>query len=323
MSRTVRPTGYGAPDVLAIVETPIPRPGHGQVVVQVKAAGVNPVDWKLYSGVFHDVDDEHKDSAGIDEESLPQIGLECAGVVTAVSDDVDASTAKIGDDVIVYPVNAAYADYVVVPTTSLIPKPESLAWAEAGALMLSGTTAAHALHAAEVHDGDTVLIHNGTGGVGLVAIQLAAGRGASVIATTAEANFDLLLSLGATPVTYGPGLLDRVRAAAPDGVTAALDFIGTEEALDTSLAVVADRKRIVSITGGPRCAEEGIKTLGYGPGEDMGTEVREAARWDLVAAAGSDDLRVVVDTTYPLDEAAKAHSAGIAGHAPGKLVLIP
>ncbi|WP_020495706.1 NADP-dependent oxidoreductase [Sciscionella marina] len=321
MARIVRPTAYGSPDVLDVIEVPIPSPDAGQTVVRVKAAGVNPIDWKLYSGAFHVVDDEHENEAGIDSASLPSLGLEAVGVVTAVADDVRG--VEVGDDVMVYPVTAAYADYVVVPASSLITKPSSLGWAEAGGLMLAGTTAAHALHAAGVQQGDTVLIHNGSGGVGLIAIQLAVASGATVLATAAEANSDLLRGLGATPVAYGPGLLDRVRAAAPDGATTALDLVGTDEALDTSLAVVADRNRIVSITGGPRRAEEGITRLGYGPGEDAGTTVREAARSALVTQAGAGTLRVIVDATYPLDQAADAHRAGLAGHPPGKLVLIP
>jgi NADPH:quinone reductase-like Zn-dependent oxidoreductase len=306
--RIVRPAAYGDPDVLTVEELPLPEPASGQVVVRVEAAGVNPIDWKTYSGAFH-------------HGSLDQVGMECAGVITAVAGDV--TEARVGDEVIVYPATGAYADHVVVPAGSLIAKPPSLSWAEAGALMLTGTTAAHALHAAGVRRGDTVLIHNGSGGVGLMAVQLAAGSGAAVIATASERNFDTLRGLGATPVAFGPGLLDRVRAAAPGGVTAALDLIGTEEALDTSLALVADRGRIASVTGGPRRAKEGIKVLGYGPGEDDGSAFREAARSDLAARAGTGDLRVIVAATYPLDRAAEAHRAGIAGHAAGKLVITP
>ncbi|MGA5565780.1 zinc-binding dehydrogenase [Streptomyces platensis] len=114
-----------------------------------------------------------------------------------------------------------------------------------------------------------------------------------------------------------------MRAAAPRGVSAAVDFAGTDEALDVSLELVADRQRIASITGSPRREEAGIKLLGYGPGQDAGTEVRAAARRDLVERAGSGELRVVVAAAYPLAEAAQAHLAGLAGHEPGKLVLTP
>jgi len=320
MPRIVRPTAHGTPDVLTVVEVPTPHAAADGVVVEVRAAGVNPIDWKLYSGAFHAVDDDHKDAAGT-ATSMPSIGLECAGVVTEVGADVTG--VRVGDEVIVYPVTAAYADYVTAPVTSILVKPARLGWAEAGSLMLTGTTAVHALHAAGVAAGDTLLVHGGAGGVGLMGVQLAAAAGATVIATAAERNHVLLRELGATPVVYGPGLADRVRAAAPRGVSAAVDFAGTDEALDVSLELVADRTRIASITGSPRRAAAGIKLLGYGPGQDAGTEIRNAARGELVDRAESGALRVVVDTTFPLTQAAKAHEVGIAGHAPGKLVLIP
>lgn len=320
MPRIVRPTAYGTPDVLAVTEVATPRATADGVVVEVRAAGVNPIDWKLYSGAFHAVEEDQKDAAGL-AASMPSIGLECAGVATEVGAEV--SGVQVGDEVIVYPVTAAYADYVTAPATSIFRKPAGLGWAEAGSLLLTGTTAVHALDAAGVGPGDTVLVHGGSGGVGLMGVQLAAAAGATVIATAAEPNHALLRELGATPVVYGPGLAARVRAAAPQGISAAVDFAGTDEALDVSLELVADRTRIASITGSPRRAMAGIKLLGYGPGQDAGTEVREAARRDLVERAGSGALRVVVDSTFPLAEAAKAHEIGLAGHAPGKLVLIP
>ncbi|MTD59480.1 NADP-dependent oxidoreductase [Amycolatopsis pithecellobii] len=320
MPRIVRPTAYGLPEVLTVVETPTPHAAADGVVVEVRAAGVNPIDWKLYSGTFHAVEEDLKDAAGI-TAGMPSIGLECAGVVTEVGADVTG--VRVGDEVIVYPVTAAYADYVTAPATSIFSKPASLGWAEAGSLMLAGTTAVHALHAAGVAAGDTVLVHGGSGGVGLMGVQLATAAGATVIATAAERNHALLRELGATPIVYGPGLADRVRAAAPQGVSAAVDFAGTEEALDVSLELVADRTRIASITGSPRRAAAGIKLLGYGPGQDAGAEIRSAARSELIDRAESGALRVVVATTFALAEAAKAHEVGIAGHAPGKLVLIP
>jgi NADPH:quinone reductase-like Zn-dependent oxidoreductase len=320
MSRIVRPTAYGTPDVLAVTDVPVPRAAADGVVVEVRAAGVNPIDWKLYSGGFHAVDDDHRDAAGV-AASMPALGLECAGVVTEVGAEVTG--VRVGDEVIVYPVTAAYADHVTAPATSVLAKPAALGWAEAGALMLTGTTAVHALHAAGVGAGDTVLVHGGSGGVGLMAVQLAAAAGATVIATAAERNHTLLRELGAIPVVYGPGLAGRVRAVAPQGVDAAVDLAGTDEALDVSLELVADRTRIASITGSPRRATAGITLLGYGPGQDAGTELRAAARPELVARAGSGALRVVVDAMFPLADAATAHETGLAGHGPGKLVLIP
>ncbi|OZD05002.1 alcohol dehydrogenase [Rhodococcus sp. 06-235-1A] len=321
MARIIRPTAYGSPEVLGVVEAPIPAPTDDAVVVAVRAAGVNPIDWKLYSGAFHEVEDEHLDSAGVGSEPLPQLGLECAGVVSAVGRDV--TDVRVGDEVVVYPVTAAYADYVVVQSDSLFAKPSAMQWPEAAGLMLTGTTAAHALHAAGVGSGETVLVHGGAGGVGLMAVQLAQALGAAVVATAAERNHDLLRSLGATPVAYGPGLVDRVRNAVPEKIDAALDLVGTDEALDSSLELVGDRRRIASITGSARRAEAGIKVLGYGPGEDSGAAFRAAARDELIEKVRSGELRVIVDATYPLDQASLAHEAGLAGHAPGKLILVP
>ncbi|MFG1608091.1 NADP-dependent oxidoreductase [Actinoplanes sp. NPDC049265] len=312
---------HGVPEVLDLVEVPIPVPAADQVVVRVKAAGVNPIDWKLYSGSFHAIDDKYRDEAGVGADALPRIGLECAGVVTAVGEE--RGEVSIGDEVIVYPVTGAYADYVVANPGSLISKPKLVDWPAAGALMLTGTTAAHTLHAAGVRPADRVLIHGGSGGVGLMAVQLAADLGATVIATASEANHELLRGLGARPVTYGPGLIDRVRAAAPEGIDAALDLIGTDEALDTSLELVGNPDRVASIAGGPRRAEQGLKVIGNQPGADLGTEIRAAARPQLVEKLVQGRLRVVIAGTYPLEKAAEAHRAGIVGHAPGKLVLLP
>ncbi|MEV5982176.1 NADP-dependent oxidoreductase [Streptomyces sp. NPDC052114] len=321
MPRIVRPTAYGAPDVLRVLDVPTPRPAADEVVVRVHAAGVNPIDWKLYSGTFHKVADTHKDAVGVAADTLPTLGLECAGVVTATGADVTGP--EIGDEVIVYPVTAAYADYVTAPATSLVPKPATLSWPEAAGLMLAGTTAAHTLHAVRLGRGDTVVVHGGAGGVGLMAVQLAVALGATVLATAAPRNHGLLRELDAVPLAYGPGLLDRVRAAAPDPLTAAVDCAGTDEALDTSLELVTDRQRIASIAGTDRRARAGVKVIGNGPGQDTGTEVRLAARAGLAAGAGAGELRVLIDTAYPLEEAALAHKAGIAGHDPGKLLLVP
>jgi NADPH:quinone reductase-like Zn-dependent oxidoreductase len=320
MARIVRPRAYGGPDVLTVQEVDIPVPGAGEVVVQVRAAGVNPLDWKLYSGAFHDVDDDQHEAAGL-AESMPRLGMDCAGVVTAVGSDVE--NVAIGDEVIVYPVTAAYADYVTAAASALTPKPERLSWEEAGGLMLAGLTAAHAIHAAGVQAGDTVLIHGGAGGVGLMAVQLARNIGASVVATAAVRNHDLLRELGAIPVPYGDGLADRVRDAAPAGVDAAIDTVGSDEALDVSTELVANPARIASITGSDRRFGTGIKLLGYGPGQDAGTEYRSSVRGHLAELAGIGEVRVIVAKTFPLVDAAKAHQFGQSGGGTGKIILRP
>ncbi|MCU1406352.1 MAG: putative Zn-dependent oxidoreductase [Glaciihabitans sp.] len=320
MARIVRPRTFGGPEVLTTYEVDVPTPGVGEVVVRVRAAGVNPLDWKLYSGGFHEVDDDEKDAAGL-TEALPSLGMDCAGIVTAVGPGVQ--DVSVGDEVIVYPVTAAYADYVTVPPSSLIPKPAALGWEEAGALMLAGLTAAHAIHAAAVTQGDTVLIHGGAGGVGLMAVQLAINLGASVVATAAGRNHDVLRELGASPVLYGDGLADRVRSAAPGGVTAAIDTVGSDEALDVSLELVSNPARIASITGSDRRFGTGIRLLGYGPGQDAGTEYRASVRSHLADLAGAGDVRVIIARTFPLSDAAEAHTLGQAGGTTGKIVLVP
>ena len=189
--------------------------------------------------------------------------------------------------------------------------------------MLTGVTAWHALAATSVREGDTVLIHGGAGGVGLIAIQLAAARGATVVAPASPQRHEFLRGLGAIPVAYGPGLADRVAAAAPGGIDAALDLVGTDEAVDVSLEFVADRARIATIAAFARGLEADIKVLGGAPGADPGTEIRYAARLELARLAQDGTLRVFVDRTFPLAEAAAAHRAIKTGHTTGKIVLIP
>jgi NADPH:quinone reductase-like Zn-dependent oxidoreductase len=189
--------------------------------------------------------------------------------------------------------------------------------------MLTGVTAWHTLAATAVRPGDTVLIHGAAGGVGLMAVQLATGRGATAVATASPARHGFLRDLGALPVAYGPGLADRVRAAVPGGVDAAVDLAGTDEAVDVSLELVPDRARIATIAAIPRGFEVGIKVLGGAPGADPGTQIRDAARLELAQLAADRALRVFVTQTFPLASAADAHRAIMRGHTTGKIALIP
>lgn len=301
---------YGGPEVLELVERELPSPGPGQVHVEVRAVGTNPADAKLRAGAF-----------GTDPGALPlRLGYEAAGVVRAAG---EGSSWKRGTEVIAFRVRGAYASALVVDEDALVAKPDGLPWPEAAGLMLTGATAVHALSAAQVGPGDTVLVHGGAGGVGQMAVQLASLGGARVLATAGEANHDLLRELGAEPVRYGDGLLERVRALAPGGVTAALDLVGTDEALDTSLALVDDRGRIATIANFDRGPAAGVRVLGNGPGADPGEDVRAAARPELARLAGAGRLRVRVSATYPLAEASQAHRALESGHSDGKIVLLP
>lgn len=311
MTTSVVATAFGGPDVLSVVERPTPDPGPGEIRIEVRAAGLNPIDWKIFSGMM-----------GTDESSLPQpVGLEVAGVVTAVGET--AGPFGVGDEVIAYPVSGGYATDVVTAAGNAVPKPAAMSWEQAGGLLLTGGTAVHAVEAVGPATGETVLIHGASGGVGLIAVQLAVGRGATVIATASPSKHDRLRELGATPVAYGEGLVDRVRAAAPQGVDVALDLIGTDEAVDASLELVPDRRRIASIAAFGRAIGDGIQLLGNGPGADPGTEIRNASRRQLTEAFESGRLTLFVERAYPLAEAAEATRAVMTGHTTGKIVLVP
>lgn len=309
MTTVVRASAYGGPEVLTLTEVPTPVPAPGEVLVSVRAAGVNQADVKVYSGIW-----------GTDPAKLPMpLGFEVSGVIAAVGEGVTAHA--VGDEVIAHPVRGGYATEVVAPEAVVIAKPAGLGWAEASGLMLTGTAAAHAVTAASLGEGDTVLVHGAAGGVGLVAVQLAVLRGARVVGTAAPEQHHLLSDLGAVPVSYGDGLLERVRDVAPGGVDAALDLAGTDEALDVSLALVADRDRIATIANFDRGPREGIRVLGAGG--DEGKEIRAAAAPELAELAATGRLRVFVEATYALTDVVAAHELLADRRATGKIVLLP
>ena len=306
-------TAYGGPEVLRSTTLSLPAPGPGEVLIEVRAAGVNPIDWKLYSGTM-----------GADPGRLPMpLGFEASGVVRATGADAvgAAGPVEVGDEVIAYPISGAYADHVITDAANVVPKPAAMSFADAGGLLLTGATAVHALAATNVGAGETLLLHGGSGGVGIVTIQVAIARGARVVATASDRRHDALRSLGAVPVSYGDGLLERVRAAA-DAIDAAIDAAGTAEALEVSLALVADRGRIATIVVTDAAREAGIGLLGMSPGADPGDEIRAAARLQLTELVERGELSVPT-TSRPLSEAAEAHRESIAGHGYGKVVLIP
>lgn len=312
-SRAVVATAFGGPEVLRVVEVDTAEPGPGNVLIDVRAAAVNAIDWKRYSG-----------GGSADPSRLPmRLGYEVSGVVSAVGPSV--RWLSPGDEVIAWRVDGGYADRIVVSEQVTVRRPPNLDWAPASGLLLTGATAVHTLSATGTHDGDVVLVHGGSGGVGRMVVQLAVLRGAQVIATASPRHHDDLRALGAIPVAYGDGLLDRlddaVRTTGP--ITVAIDTVGTDEALDTSVAVVEDRQRVATIAGFRRAGELGIRALGGGPGADPGTLVREAARAQLAELASDGSLDVRVAQTYALEDAAKAHAEGMTGHANGKLVLLP
>ena len=315
MSAVVIATAFGGPDVLEIANQPPGEPGPGEALIEIRAAGVNPVDCKSYSGAF-----------GADPGRLPlRLGSEASGIVSAVGPGAagPAGPIEVGAEIIAFRAPGAYAAELVVPASALVPKPDTLDWAQASGLMLTGVTAWHLLEATGVGAGDTVLIHGASGGVGVMAVQLAVDRGATVVGTGDLKNHEFLRDLGAIPVEYGTGLMDRARAAAPDGVDAALDLAGTDEALDVSFVLVPDRTRIATVVSFERGLNTGIRVLGGAPGADPGTEIRDIARLELTRLAQEGKLRVFVSHTFPLAEAAEAHRDIMEGHTRGKIALIP
>lgn len=319
MARIVFATAFGGPEVLSLADEAVADPGPGEVTIQLRAAAVNPLDYLLYSGMFGD-----------DPRRLPiRVGLELAGVVTAAGPHAmgPAGPVLVGDEVIAYPGDAigAYASEVTWPARGVVPKPSDFGWAQASGLLFAGATAVHALTATGVTSNDVVLIHGVSGGVGMIAAQLAIYRGAHVIGTASPARHAALEQYGITPVSYGDGLAERVRIAAGlRGVDATLDAVGTDEAIDTSLAVMSDRERIATIVAFERGNEAGIKTLGAGGGAtDPGTDIRSQAWSELVSLAADGKLEVIVARTFALEEAAAATELVMAGHAGGKVVLLP
>lgn len=303
---------YGGPDGLEKQEFGrLPLEEH-DVRVEVRAIGVNPYDAKSYSGVYFS-----------DPAMLPmQLGSEAAGVVIETGSPTihgPGGPIAVGDEVIVHRLSGAYASEVVVHSASILPRPPSITWEQAASMMATGTTASHCLTATEVADGETVLIHGASGGVGLTAVQLAVLNGAKVIATASTSQHEVLHELGATPITYGDGLLERVQAISPDGVDAAVDLAGTDEAMDVSLALVKDRQRIATIVNFARGPQEGVQVLSAGKPEE--TAIRDASRLPLIDLAASGKLKLFVENVYSIDNAAEAHRAILGGHSHGKLVL--
>ena len=313
MTRAAVATAFGGPEVVRIVDEALAKPVAGQVLVEIKAIGVNPIDYKLYSGAF-----------GTDESTLPlHLGSEASGIVRAVGNSATGpgGPISVGDEVIVSGAKGAYAEKLLVPADAVLPKPAALGWEAAAGLLVVAGTSYDTLEVTSVGDGDTVLVHGAAGGVGSIVVQQAKARGARVIGTARAVNHDALRELGAEPVEYGDGLLERVKELAPDGIDVAIDAVGTDEAVDVSLALVADKGRIVTIAAFERAAAEGFPSVGGGNPESA--KRRNAARLDLVNSAGAGEFTVTVAKTFPLEDTATAHEELATEHPRGKFVLIP
>ncbi|MER8235261.1 NADP-dependent oxidoreductase [Streptomyces sp. NPDC094049] len=292
---------FGGPEELKVTEVDTPRPAPGEVRVRVRAAGVQAYDCAVRAGW---------NPPGM-TLAFPQVlGNDFAGVVDELGEGVTGFS--VGDEVLGWAVLSCYAQYLVVPAEQVVSKPANMPWTEAGAFSASAQTAHTALKALEVGPGDTLLVHAAAGGVGTITVQLAREWGATVIGTAGEHNHAYLRSLGAIPVTYGEGLADRVRALAPQGVTAVLDCIGGE-ALDVSVALVEDRARIATLVDFGRVEELGVRAV---------FSQRSAERLrELTEVYGRNRLRVEISRVLPLDAAADAHRDVETGHVRGKVVL--
>ncbi|MEU6745074.1 NADP-dependent oxidoreductase [Spirillospora sp. NPDC046719] len=293
---------YGDPSVLEVVETERPEPGRGQVRVAVRAAGVNPIDVKLRSGSM---------SGGKPLAAPRRPGFEVSGVVDAVGDGVE--DAAVGDAVAGWPVGGGYAEYALLSVYAA--KPDALTWEQAGALPVAGEAAVRSLRALKTGRGETLLINGASGAVGALATQMAVADGLTVIGTAGAANLDRVRALGATATTYGPGLADRVRELAPQGVDAVLDAAG-HGALPDAIALRGGVDRVVTIAD-PAAFDLGVPFLSGGP-EDQTAEVLRP----LLEAAAQGRITPPATRGMALDQAAQAHEQVEKGGA-GKIVLIP
>ncbi|MDO8145383.1 MULTISPECIES: NADP-dependent oxidoreductase [unclassified Isoptericola] len=304
--RAITYAQYGSADVLELTEQPDPHPGADVVVVRVKAASVNPVDWKVREGYLD----------GLLDTQFPVVpGWDVAGVVEQVG--LDTPEYSVGDEVYGYVRKdwvhgGTFAEKVAAPVRTLAPKPSTLSFEEAAAVPLTGLTALQSIRRAGVASGQTVLVHAAAGGVGSFAVQIAKARGARVIGTASEGNHDFLRSLGAEPVTYGDGLADRVRALAPEGVDVALDYVGGD-AVAVSADVLAPGGTISSIADPAARDEHGGQYVWVRPStEDLA---------ELGALIDEGTVGVEVAEVYDLADAAAAHRASETGHVRGKIVV--
>lgn len=297
---------FGGPEVLR-QETglTVPEPGAGAVRVKVAAAGVNPVDYKRRYGWVE----------AFYPTTFPAVpGLEFAGTVDALGEGVTG--VGVGDEVFGWTTTGAYAEYALAEVFA--PKPAGLTWERAASLPVAGETAQRVLDLLGVERGETLLLHGAAGMVGSVAVQLAVAAGVTVVGTASARNHEFLRGLGAIPVTYGEGLAERVRAAAPQGVDAVFDAAG-HDTLPVSIELLGgEKERIVTIAA-VDAEEHGIVFSGV-------TVAPETARTWLTAharLAAEGRLRLDIAESFPLKEAARAQELSESRHVRGKLVLLP
>jgi NADPH:quinone reductase-like Zn-dependent oxidoreductase len=309
-SKVVQYRRYGGPEVLELVDREDPTPGPGQVRVAVRAAAVNPLDWKLRGGAMAPGD-------APDEPQVP--GYDVAGVVDALGEGVTAFA--VGDEVVGKATGGGYAEEVVANVRALVRKPAEIAWETAAALPVVATTAYRALALLGLGEGDhtgtTIVIDGAAGSVGVFAVQLAVARGATVIGSAGEAHQDEVRALGATPVVYGEGLADRVRAVAPDGVDLGFDTSGYGGLRDL-VALTGSPEKAITIADYAGAQELGVTFTSGGDPDDESRALTEA-----LGLLAEGRLRAPTVVTYPLAEAGRAQDDNQTRRVAGKLVLLP
>jgi NADPH:quinone reductase-like Zn-dependent oxidoreductase len=308
MPRQVRFEQYGGVDVLQLAEVEKPVPGEGELLIAVRAAGINPFDFKLRRGLME----------GRFPFSFPAAqGNDVAGVVEAVGPDV--THFKPGDEIVgSTTTRGAQADFALVSQTKALPRPEHISWEVAGSLWVVGTTAQAMVRAARVQAEDLVLVSGASGGVGALASQLARHRRAAVIGVAGEPNHKWLLSHGIQPVSYGDDVEIRIRAAAAESgrhLTAVLDVAGGGYVdLGISLGVAPDR--IDTIVDYGAAEIHGAKTEGGAGGSTP--DIAE-----LLTLLNESEIELPIHATFPLDQVQQAYTELEQGHPRGKIVLIP
>jgi NADPH:quinone reductase-like Zn-dependent oxidoreductase len=292
---------YGGPETQAFVDLPRPVPGPDQLLVRVRAAGVNPADWKFRAGYLRD----------FMPLELPAVfGSEVAGVVEEVGDGV--LTFAVGDDVFGSVIGGGYAQFALIPVQTAAHKPPGMSFTDAAALPVAAATAYDGVHQLGLHAHQTLLITGVGGGVGVAAAQIARSQGVTVIGTASAAKKEFVEALGVTHVAYGAGVVDRLRAVAPNGVDALFDLVGGD-ALRAVGGLVVDPSKLVTAVDPATAAEFGGRPV---------ERTRNGQVLETVARlVQSGALNPFVTEVFPLDQAAQALSAVESGHAQGKVVL--
>jgi NADPH:quinone reductase-like Zn-dependent oxidoreductase len=303
--RAVRFDEYGGVDVLQVEQVPQPTPGAGQVLVQVKAAGINPGEAKIREGLLH---------ARWPATFPSGQGSDLAGIVAQTGPGM--TRFSVGDEVIGFTNNrASQAEYVLVEEQNLTAKPAGVTWQAAGALFVAGATAYAAVRAVALTEGDTVVVSGASGGVGSLAVQLARRAGATVIGLASEAGHEWLAGHGVIPVAYGDGVADRIRQAAPK-VDAFIDTFGAAY-VELALELGVEPSRIDTIVRFDAVAQYGVKAEGSAAGASAGVLATLAG---LIAAG---QLEVPIAAEFPLDRVQDAYRRLAQGHVIGKIVLLP